>query len=171
MIKNGSINCTETNKWTRRFIFRWLFFLIITRVRTLQYGYCTVVQYCTVFPALVVKPNRVHQLFSRTRVRTRVLAYSRTRVLAYFFHPDPCSGMAKKHIFGRNEKTRRRVFPQSEHDREVHCSDQTAASQDIPPRRFPALGGKHDRRRARARAMWGPCYYVWVILKRTFLGV
>ena len=97
---------------------------------------------------------------------SRVLAYSRN-----FFHPDPCSGMAKKHIFGRNEKTRRRVFPQSEHDREVHCSDQTAASQDIPPRRFPALGGKHDRRRARARAMWGPCYYVWVILKRTFLGV
>ena len=42
--------------------------------------------YVIMFPALVVKPNRVHQLFSR------VLAYF------FFFHPDPwpCSGMAKK---------------------------------------------------------------------------
>jgi hypothetical protein len=54
---------------------------------------------------LVVKPNRagnrnrVHQLFSRTRVKAYSrLAYSRTRVLAYFFHPDPCRRMAKNHV-------------------------------------------------------------------------
>ena len=55
--------------------------------------------------------------------------------------------MAENHVFGRNEITRHRVFPQSEDDREIHCSDLTAASQDIPTRRFTATGANMTRRR------------------------
>jgi hypothetical protein len=57
------------------------------------------------FPALAVINQTGSTNFSRVRAYVRIIiSYSRTRVLAYFFsfffHPYPCSGMAKNHVFG-----------------------------------------------------------------------
>ena len=102
---------------------------------------------------------------------SRVLAYSRSRVLAYlFFHPE-ARPLFK---YGEIAETRKR--------RGAFFQHASMIGGYLVPTRLPLLrtfhravfplGGKHDpAARARARAMGEPCYYVWVNLKRTFLGV
>ena len=110
-------------------------------------------------PSLGVNQSRVHKLFSRTRVALRTfflspprplfkygeIAGTRKRRGAFFQHASIIGGYLVPTRLPLLRTFHRAVFP---------------------------LGGKHDpAARARARAMGEPCYYVWVNLKRTFLGV
>ena len=55
------------------------------------------------------------------------------------------SKYSRPHVLGRNVKTRHRVFPQSEHDREVHCSDLTVPLLRTFHRAVFLLGGKQHQ--------------------------
>ena len=78
------------------------------------------------FPALVVKPNRVHQLFSRTYSRTRVLAYSRTS-----FTQTPVDAWRKITFAAPAKNASNGIFPNFRVTRAVLISDRCAINRRI----------------------------------------
>ena len=105
---------------------------------------------------MVVKPNRVHQLFSRTRVLAYVLAYSRTS-----FTQTPVDAWRKITFAAPAKNASNGISPNFRVTRAVLISDRCAINRRIVCAVF-AHGGQTWPRGARARArVGGTCSYVW----------
>ena len=118
------------------------------------------------FPALVsTKVGSTN--FSRVLAYSRTFAYCVLRTAYCDFHPDPCSGTAKNHVFGRNtELLYQNRAPLQADPRRTHLRPSCELQEDRMSS-FCARSANVTARRALAHDIALPFYYQYTSVQYT----